>query len=68
MMSLHERPFAHRLELIQPEPLDAESARRLLLEPLFDLGFRVSVACRMAVDSYRLGRTLHWDAVKEEIL
>jgi len=34
----------------------------------FDLGFRVSVACRMAVDSYRLGRTLRWDAVREEIV
>jgi Oxidoreductase family, C-terminal alpha/beta domain len=34
----------------------------------FDLGFRVSIACRMAVDSYRLGRTLRWDPVKEEIV
>jgi predicted dehydrogenase len=34
----------------------------------FDLGYRVSVACRMAVDSYRLGRTLRWDAVREEIV
>jgi predicted dehydrogenase len=34
----------------------------------FDLGFRVSVACRMAVDSYRLGRTLRWDATREEIV
>jgi predicted dehydrogenase len=34
----------------------------------FDLGFRVSVACRMAVESYRQGRTMHWDASKEEIL
>jgi predicted dehydrogenase len=33
----------------------------------FDVGFRVSIACRMAVDSYRDGRTLHWDPVKEEI-
>ena len=32
----------------------------------FDLGFRVSIACRMAVDSYRLGRTLRWDPGKEE--
>jgi predicted dehydrogenase len=31
-----------------------------------ELGFRVSIACRMAVDSYRLGRTLRWDAKKEE--
>ena len=34
----------------------------------FDLGFRVSMACRMAVDSFRKGRTMHWDAAKEEIV
>lgn len=34
----------------------------------FEIGFRVSIACRMAVDSYRLGRTLRWDPVKEEIV
>jgi predicted dehydrogenase len=33
----------------------------------FELGFRVSVACRMAVESYRQGRTMRWDPVKEEI-
>ena len=33
----------------------------------FEVGFRVAIACRMAVDSYRLGRTLKWDAGKEEI-
>lgn len=33
----------------------------------FDVGFRVSIACRMAVDSYRLGRTIRWDPAKEEI-
>jgi predicted dehydrogenase len=33
----------------------------------FELGFRVSIACRMAVDSYRLGRTVHWDTRREEI-
>jgi len=33
-----------------------------------ELGFRVSIACRMAVDSYRQGRTVRWDAVKEEIV
>jgi predicted dehydrogenase len=33
-----------------------------------DVGFRVAIACRMAVDSYRLGKTLHWDPVKEEIV
>jgi predicted dehydrogenase len=34
----------------------------------FELGFRVSIACRMAVDSYRQGRTMRWDPVKEEIV
>jgi predicted dehydrogenase len=34
----------------------------------FDVGFRVSVACRMAVDSYRLQKTMRWDPVKEEIV
>ncbi len=34
----------------------------------FDVGFRVAIACRMAVDSYRQGRTMHWDATKEEIV
>ena len=28
----------------------------------FDVGFRVSIACRMAVDSYRQGRAMRWDA------
>ena len=32
-----------------------------------ELGFRVAIACRMAVDSYRLGRTLRWDPAKEEV-
>jgi len=33
----------------------------------FDVGFRVSIASRMAVDSYRLGRTLRWDRQRGEI-
>jgi len=33
----------------------------------FDVGYRVSIACRMAVESYRLGRTVRWDPHKEEI-
>lgn len=33
----------------------------------FDVGYRVSIACRMAVDSYRQGRTLRWDPEKEEV-
>jgi predicted dehydrogenase len=34
----------------------------------FELGFRVAVACRMAVESYRQQRTVRWDAEKEEIV
>lgn len=34
----------------------------------FELGYRVSIACRMAVDSYRQGRPVAWDAVKEQIV
>ena len=45
-------------------------AIRLGAEPncSFDLGYRVSIACRMAVESYRQGRTVRWDARREEIL
>jgi predicted dehydrogenase len=43
---------------------------RLSREPNcpFDLGYRVSIACRMAVDSYREGRTVRWDPQAEEIV
>jgi hypothetical protein len=34
----------------------------------FETGFRVSIACRMAVESYRQGRTVHWDPRAEEIV
>jgi predicted dehydrogenase len=34
----------------------------------FDVGFRVSIACRMAVESYRQQRTMRWDSAKEEIV
>lgn len=34
----------------------------------FDLGYRVSIACRMAVDSYRQGRTMRWDEAREQIV
>ena len=34
----------------------------------FEIGFRVSIACRMAVESYRQGRTVKWDAGKEELV
>jgi len=43
---------------------------RLSREPNcpFDLGYRVSIACRMAVDSYREGRTVRWNPQTEEIV
>lgn len=34
----------------------------------FDLGFRVSIASRMAIESYLTGRTVRWDASREEIV
>ncbi|MGH9667679.1 MAG: gfo/Idh/MocA family oxidoreductase, partial [Bryobacteraceae bacterium] len=33
----------------------------------FDLGFRVAIACRMAVESYRQGRPVRWDAAQEDL-
>ncbi len=33
-----------------------------------ELGYRVSIACRMAVESYRQQRTVRWDPASEEIL
>lgn len=34
----------------------------------FETGWRVSIACRMAIESHRLNRTVYWDAAKEEIV
>ncbi len=34
----------------------------------FDVGYRVSIACRMAVESYRQRRTVRWDSDKEQII
>jgi len=34
----------------------------------FEIGFRTSIACRMAVDSYLQGRTLRWDEKREAIV
>jgi len=33
-----------------------------------DLGFRVSIACRMAMESYLQQRTVLWDPAREEIV
>jgi predicted dehydrogenase len=34
----------------------------------FALGYRIAIACRMAVDSYRQQRTVRWDATHETIV
>lgn len=34
----------------------------------FELGYRVTVACLMAVESYRTGRTVRWNSETEEIV
>ena len=34
----------------------------------FDVGFRVSIACRMALESYLQQRTVWWDPAREEIV
>jgi len=34
----------------------------------FDLGFRIAIACRMAVNSYLQQRTVEWDAATEQIV
>jgi predicted dehydrogenase len=34
----------------------------------FEIGFRVSVACSMAIESFHSGRTVRWDPVGEEIV
>ncbi len=34
----------------------------------FDVGFRLSIACSMAIESYYAGRTVQWDPVKEDLV
>ncbi len=34
----------------------------------FELGYRVSVACHMAIESHRLGRKVRWDQSREAIV
>jgi len=34
----------------------------------FEIGFRSAIACRMSLESYRLGRRVSWDAEREEIV
>ncbi len=34
----------------------------------FELGYRSAIACRMAITSFRSGRTMHWDAENSTIV
>ena len=34
----------------------------------FEIGYRVSVACSMAIESFYAGRTVRWDPATEEIV
>ena len=34
----------------------------------FEIGYRVSIACSMAIESYYAGRTIQWDPAREELL
>lgn len=34
----------------------------------FELGYRSAIACKMAITSLRKGRTVKWDAEREEIV
>ena len=47
--------------------IDGVRSRKVTHCP-FEVGFRSAVACRMAVDSYRQGRTMSWDEEREEIV
>lgn len=40
----HENQFTQRLELLSPEPLDLDSATRLLRDPMDDLGFQLDTS------------------------
>jgi hypothetical protein len=34
----------------------------------FEIGYRVSITCRMAIESYRQQRSVLWDPAREEIV
>lgn len=60
MMLDKDSPLKGRLELIQLEPLDETSARRLILEPLRDLGIEISDPDLLINQIFRLtGRLPH---------
>lgn len=60
MMLDKDSPLRGRLELMQLEPLDEHSARRLILEPLADLGLKISDPELLINQVFRLtGRLPH---------
>ena len=57
------------IEVEIPEMSRGDTARYIdYLGPDIDLGFRIAIACRMAVNSYLQQRTVEWDAVAEKIV
>ena len=47
---------------------DEDALSALLQYNLDKEGYRVAIACRMAVNSYRQQRTVQWDAAQEQIV
>jgi predicted dehydrogenase len=47
--------------------LDCVRSRKVPNCP-FEIGFRSAIACQLAVASYRQGRTVRWDAGREDIV
>lgn len=56
------RPQAHMQNFLDAIRLGTDTSCS------FDLGYRVAIACRMAVESYRQERVVHWDSQREEIV
>jgi hypothetical protein len=60
LMSTKKSPLEGRLELIRLEPLDPQAARKLILQPLADLGFQISEPDQLVERIFRLtGRIPH---------
>jgi len=62
MGSTRTAPNAHMHDFLDAIRLGRETSCP------FELGYRVSIACRMAVESYRQQRPVKWDAAREEIV
>ncbi len=59
-------PAAHMQNFVDCVRAGAGSGRELHCP--FELGYRVSIACRMALESFHQGRTVRWDARTETIV